>query len=77
MTPRLMSPRDTCRYLGICQSTLRLWVQSGRIPGPIDGTTRYDREAIDRALDRQSGIVRESGPETAFDEWIRTRQAAE
>jgi hypothetical protein len=32
------------------------WVKLGRLPGPIVGTTRWDRKAIDAALDVISGL---------------------
>ena len=45
------------------------WVKRGVVPGPIPGTQRWDRKAIDLALDRASGIgigiVKSSG----FDGW--------
>lgn len=66
--PRLMRQEEVRRYLGgLSVSTLNRWVQAGRIPGPIEGTTRWDRLAIDRALDRASGLAQPS--EESNSEW--------
>ena len=33
------------------------WIRRGILPGPIPGTHKWDRKAIDRALDRASGLI--------------------
>ena len=66
--PRLMPRAQVCEYLGgVSVATLNRWVSAGRIPGPIDGTTRWDRLAIDRALDRVSGLEQPADAEGS--EW--------
>jgi len=69
MTPqrRLLSKDEARAYLGdISDSTFYRWIEEGRIPPAIKGTQRWDRRAIDRALDRLSGIVPDSrDPEVA------------
>jgi excisionase family DNA binding protein len=59
ITPRLISKREVAAYLGYSEKSLEKLVAAGVIPGPIAGTHRFDRRAIDAALDRASGI--ESG----------------
>lgn len=68
MLPRGLSREQAAEYCG-CETTgaFDTWVRKGIVPGPIPGTTRWDRRAIDRALDRRSGLL-ESSKET-FDEW--------
>jgi hypothetical protein len=36
------------------------WQQKGIVPPAIPGTSRWDRKALDKALDRASGLVTES-----------------
>lgn len=43
------------------------WVRRGIVPKAMPGTTKWDRCAIDRALDRRSGLI--DDPTTSFDEW--------
>jgi hypothetical protein len=54
---RLMSKSKTAHYCG-CESfsTLNNWIQRGIIPGPIPGTQRFDRKALDLSLDKASGL---------------------
>lgn len=64
---RLLSASDAAAYLGLSAAGLREWVEAGRVPGPIPGTRRYDRAALDRALDRLSGL--ESHQPSALEQW--------
>lgn len=65
--PRLLSRDELREYLGgISPSTLARWIEDGRIPRPIEGTTRWDRIAVDRALDRASGLEQR---QEATSEW--------
>lgn len=51
--PRVLSRDDAARYCG-CETTRAFdeWVKKGIVPRPIPGTTKWDRLAIDDALDR-------------------------
>lgn len=60
--PRLMRRAEVMRMLGISSSTLHRWRDAGLIPPPLPGTARYDREAIERALDRARGAAGPSAP---------------
>lgn len=55
--PRLLSREGAAAYAG-CDSlsTFSDWVRRGILPGPIPGTHRWDRKAIDIALDQASGL---------------------
>lgn len=53
VTPRCLSREEAASYCG-CE-TMRAfdeWVRKGIVPRPIPGTTKWDRLAIDDALDR-------------------------
>ncbi|HEV2557267.1 MAG TPA: hypothetical protein VGU45_01450 [Microvirga sp.] len=65
---RGLTREEAAEYVG-CDSlaTFNDWIRRGRVPGPIPGTTRWDRKAIDRALDRASGLMDDTGP--SFEEW--------
>lgn len=55
MTPRLISARQLRTYLGVDGAGLCRMRKAGSIPNPVPGTTKYDFEAVKRALDRLSG----------------------
>ena len=58
IAPRLLSKLEAARYLGYGNTkSLAGLVTQGVIPGPIPGTPRFDRLAIDAALDRASGLT--------------------
>ncbi len=76
--PRCLNRREAAAYCG-CESLPAFdgWVRRGIVPGAMRGTRRWDRKAIDAALDRLSGLERELPPidqrelaERAFDEWV-------
>lgn len=55
--PRLLTRADVRALLGsISSSTLARWIAAGTVPGPLAGTTRWDRKAVEAALDRASGL---------------------
>lgn len=69
MLPRGLSREQAAEYCG-CETTgaFDTWVRKGIVPGPIPGTTRWDRKAIDRALDRRSGLLEDN--EISLNEWL-------
>ncbi|WP_441232666.1 helix-turn-helix transcriptional regulator [Bradyrhizobium sp. 1200_D9_N1_1] len=68
-----MSGADVAVYCGVTLATLSKWVTDGRLPPPLPGTRRWDRKAIDLALDKLSGIQAPLSPEDeaekAWEEW--------
>ena len=70
MIPRGLTREQAAAYCG-CETTDAFdgWVKRGIVPGPIPGTHRYDRRAIDRALDRRSGLLSDD-PASRADEWL-------
>ena len=67
MTPRGLTREAAATYLGLSPSGFDAWIAEGRIPGPIPGTKRWDRKAIDVALDRLSKLDHNSP--SAYDRW--------
>ncbi len=71
MTPRGMSKETAAQYAG-CESLSSFddWVRRGIMPPKIPGTNKWDRKAIDAALDRLSGFQPTIAPKaSAFDLW--------
>jgi hypothetical protein len=61
LPPRLLTRAQLKAYLQITEPELALRMTRGQVPGPIWGSdvdlfsARWDRRAVDRALDRASG----------------------
>ena len=74
---RGMSKHEAATYAG-CKtlSAFNDWVRRGIMPGPIPGTRRWDRKAIDVALDRLSGLEGRIEPQQSpYDEWKASQRA--
>jgi hypothetical protein len=71
----LMSGADAAAYCGVTAATFARWISDGRVPKPLPGTRRWDRKAIDLALDRLSGISPAAEQEDAWVEWERKYDA--
>lgn len=74
--PRGMSVEDAAAYAGCTIATFRDWVRRGIMPGPIPGTHRYDRKAIDAKLDARSGLATTSSELSEYGAWKRREGAA-
>ncbi len=77
MTPRLLRRAQVLELLQVGSSTLARWIEKGIIPPPVAGTARWDRLAIERALDRAAGTEEPSAPTLAerAARWERSRCA--
>ena len=51
-SPRLLTRQQAARYCGLSPSGFGKWVRAGRLPRALPGTRRWDRQAVDAALDR-------------------------
>lgn len=69
-TPRTLSRQQAAEYLGLTPAGFDVWVRKGILPPPIAGTRRWDRKAIDAALDKSSGLAEQSD-EDPFEKWKR------
>lgn len=69
LTPRGLTREQAALYCG-CETVEAFdsWVRRGIVPGPIRGTHRWDRKAIDHALDRRSGLLARTEPD--IDAWL-------
>ena len=75
--PRGLSATAAAIYAG-CQTVaaFRAWVRRGIMPKPMPGTRRYDRRAIDLALDRLSQISSQSSESSVYGQWKRQNEGA-
>ena len=68
---RCLTKQEAAEYCG-CNSLAAFdrWRIKGIVPGPIPGTSRWDRKALDTALDRASGLVQDSSLELSpYQRW--------
>jgi len=72
-SPRLLARVDAARYCGVSTATFSRWVAKGIVPAAVPYTNRWDRRAIDCALDLLSGIQNHKA--NAFDQWLEGRNA--
>ena len=76
MTPRLLSKKAAADYCGVCVTTLDSYVRQGLVPGPVANTRRFDRKAIDLALDNLSKLTSsKSQSPTAYEKRRARKQA--
>ena len=71
--PRILTKRQAAEYCGLSLSGYQAWVDQGFVPGPLPGTKRFDRLAIDRAIDELSGIGRSGESDSEYDNWKAKR----
>ncbi|WP_243953103.1 hypothetical protein [Methylobacterium sp. J-067] len=74
LEPRCVSAGEAAAYCGLTPGGFRHWVAIGRLPPALPGTRRWDRKAIDYALDQISGLPTIGTPETGeddLDQWLR------
>jgi len=74
VAPRLLTREQAAAYCGIGTTTFTAWIRRGIIPGPVSETHRFDRKAIDAALDVLSRIDGKLEG-NAFDRWKARRHA--
>jgi hypothetical protein len=74
LLPRLLDRSEAAVYCSLSPAGFSAWVRIGRIPGPINGTCRWDRKAIDAALDALSAID-DNLDTPVYDRWKAKRHA--
>lgn len=76
--PRLFTRPHAAAYCQCSLATFDSWVRRGLLPLPLPGTRRWDRRAIDAALDRASDL-QSAAPDHAdgspLTEWRARRNA--
>lgn len=75
IAPRLLKREQAAAYCGVDVSTFAAWVRRGIIPGPVSATHRWDRKAIDAALDALSRIE-DRIEYNALDQWKAKHRAS-
>jgi hypothetical protein len=75
IVPRGMTKDEAAEYCG-CETkgAFDTWIQKGIVPGPIPGTQRWDRKAIDVWLDRASEIETSVTPVSTLEQWKAMRE---
>jgi hypothetical protein len=68
IAPRLLTREQAASYCGVGVTTFAAWVRRGIIPGPVSATHRWDKDAIDAALDVLSRID-DKVEYKALDQW--------
>ncbi|MGJ4928113.1 hypothetical protein ACQR1I_16720 [Bradyrhizobium sp. HKCCYLS2038] len=70
MQARVLSKAEAATYCG-CKTLAAFdsWRAKGIIPDALPGTNRWDRKALDIALDRASGLVTGSAELTPYQRW--------
>jgi hypothetical protein len=72
---RLLTKAEVMEYCGLnTDAALHDWVARRIIPPAMPGTRRWDRHAIDAALDRASGLVAPSNHLTPYQRWKLERE---
>lgn len=69
LQPRLLTKTQAAEYCGLTVSGFSQWIACGKVPGPLPNSHRWDRVAIDHALDRLSKIASTS-PKSELDRWL-------
>jgi hypothetical protein len=74
--PRLLNKSQAAAYCGATLPTFGKWIARGLIPKALP-MRRWDRKALDLALDKMSGLIVESAPkESALEKWRREHKHA-
>lgn len=72
--PRLFTRDQAAAYCSLAPRSFDEWVSVGKLPRPIEGTRRWDRKALDIAIDSLSGLASQAVRGTsALDEWRRSK----
>jgi hypothetical protein len=68
---RLALTRDQAAELcGLTPAGFDVWVRKGIVPGPVKGTRRWSRAALERAL---GGEIANDDAEDAYRRWKESR----
>lgn len=75
VSPRLMTKAEAAAYCAVTPSRFYQLVKAGTLPASIPGTTRYDKAAIDRALDKLSGLTSDAEL-SPYQKWKQARDGS-
>ena len=70
---RVISKKEAASYAGVSPGHFEKLVRSGQLPPALSlpGVKRWDKAALDKALDEMSGLSRVT--ENPYDAWSRSR----
>jgi hypothetical protein len=76
MSKRLFSREEAAVYCGTTPREFSRWITRGLMPQRIQHTNRWDRHAIDAAIDRLSNLNQSKGNEheDAFQQWAHQQR---
>ena len=74
MTARLLSGEEAASYCGVSTRTFFRWIALGLLPQKIPHTLKWDRHAIDLAIDRLSNQTKDQGNEDALQRYARLQR---
>lgn len=77
IVPRLLTHEEAAAYCRLGPKSFDEWVRDGRLPTALPRSRRWDRAAIDAALDRLSGLEVQSAGSDEFEAWRAERRADE
>lgn len=72
MTALTLSREEAAQLCGLSASGFDVWVRKGIVPGPIKGTRRWSREALEAAFGLQ-GVPANDDAEAAYRRWKESR----
>jgi hypothetical protein len=67
--PRGLSRREAAALTGLSPTAFDKARREGKYPGPTLPGARYDRNLIEKAMNRWSGLNEEETPASALDAW--------
>lgn len=70
--PRGLKQEQAAQIAGVCVATFAKYVKEGRYPGPTLPGKRWDRKALEAAMDKYSKLEESSTP---YREWKNARRA--
>jgi hypothetical protein len=69
--PPVLTRHDGAKMCGISVSTFDTWVRKGILPGPIAGTRRWSRRAMERRLAGEIAARSTTDEPSPFEQWKR------
>ena len=78
--PRMLTREQAAAHCGVTYSGFGTWMAKGLVPKAVKGTRRWDRIALDLALDAKSGVKpdgpamsagNDNSPKAVADKWFR------
>ncbi len=69
--PRCMTQIEAAAYCRLTPAGFMAWQRQGLVPGPISGTRRWDKHALDAALNKVSGLDPVATKTTAVEDWFQ------